>query len=282
MKEPFELEWMGGATEHHFRKARPAANELPWGTLASTDYDPAAVVRARESWTEVAINEYRAAASFTEVLRAMIDVKAPLDLIGMTSDFLADECSHVEMASRLAMELGGAVLRQVDMDHFTGRPGGATPLQRANELVLRVSCISEAFSGGTAAVSLESTSHALPKGVYETILRDEARHRRLGGLYFEWAMARIDDAELARLGRVLLSTLRAFAPFWKRPAGAGGAREEPPSPRYAPDLAALGWLPRPRFSEVAREVTVRDILDPLATIGIAIADEERADLLAPA
>jgi hypothetical protein len=114
----------GGAAEHHFRRARPAVSELPWGTLAPTDYDPAAVVRARESWTEVAINEYRAAASFTEVLRAMIDLRAPLDLLGMTSDFLADECSHVELASWLAMELGGAVLRQVDMDHCSGRPAG--------------------------------------------------------------------------------------------------------------------------------------------------------------
>jgi hypothetical protein len=176
------------------------------------------------------------------------------------------------------MELGGAVLRQVDMDHFSGRPHGLTAFQRANELVLRVSCISEAFSGGTATVSLETTSHELPRGVYETILRDEARHRRLGGLYFEWAMARIDEGELARLGRILLQTLRVFAPFWKHPSG---AREEPPSPRYADDLAALGWLPRPRFGQIAREVMVRDILDPLATIGIAISPEERAELLGP-
>jgi hypothetical protein len=35
-----------------------------------------------------------------------------------------------------------------------------------------------------------------------------------------------------------------------------------------------------RFAPVAREVVVRDILDPLASIGIAISDEERASLLA--
>jgi hypothetical protein len=279
MKAPFELEWMGGAAEHHFHKARPAALELPWGTIELKDYDPAAIERARESWTEVAINEYRAVASFTEVLRALVDIKAPLDLTGMTSDFLADECSHVELASRLAMELGGGAPREVDMDRFVARPRGLTALQRANELVLRVSCIAEAFSGGTATVSLESTSHALARGVYETILRDEARHRRLGGLYFEWALSRIDDAELARLGRVLLQALRAFAPFWRAPPR---TREQPYSANYAGDLAALGWLSRTRFGAVARDVVVRDILDPLAAIGITITPEEREELLAAA
>jgi hypothetical protein len=233
------------------------------------------VAHARGSWTEVAINEYRAAASFTEVLRAMIDVKAPLDLLGMTSDFLADECSHVELASRLAMELGGAVPRVVDMNRFAMRPRGLTAMQRANELVLRVSCIAEAFSGGTATVSHQSTSHPLTRAVYETILRDEARHRRLGGLYFEWALSRIDEEELARLGRVLLQALRGFAPFW-RPR----KRDDSELTAHADDLAALGWLAPPRFAGVAREVVVRDILDPLETIGIGISRAEREELLA--
>ena len=91
MKVPFELEWMGGAAAHHFRKARPGADDHPWGTVDVTKYAPAAVEEARASWTEVAINELRAVASFSEVLRALVDVKAPLDLLGMTSDFLAAE-----------------------------------------------------------------------------------------------------------------------------------------------------------------------------------------------
>jgi hypothetical protein len=194
----------------------------------------------------------------------------------MTSDFLADECSHVELASRVAMELGGAAPRAIDLDRFAPRPRGLTSLQRANELVLRVSCIAEAFAGGTANVSLASTSHPLPRAVYETILRDEAHHRRLGGLYFEWALARIDEAELARLGQVLFASLKELAPFWKNRAPKAGAAPEPP----ADDLAALGWLLPVRFASVAREVVVRDILDPLATIGIAVSDNERSALLA--
>src|SRR5580692_11950772 len=158
---------MGGAPEHHFRAARPGTDDLPWGTLDPTRYAPAAVEFARGSWTEVAMNEYRAVASFTEVLRALVDVKAPLDLLGMTSDFLADECSHVELASRMAMELGGGAPRAIDLDRYAIRPRGGTALQRANEVVLRISAVSEAFSGGTASVSLASTTHPLPRAVYE-------------------------------------------------------------------------------------------------------------------
>src|SRR5580700_5638257 len=131
VKVPFELEWMGGAPEHHFRAARPGTDDLPWGTLDPTRYSPKAVEYARGAWTEVAINEYRAVASFTEVLRALVDVKAPLDLLGMTSDFLADECSHVELASRMAMELGGGAPRAIDLDNFAVRPKGLAPFQRA-------------------------------------------------------------------------------------------------------------------------------------------------------
>ena len=34
---------MGGAAEHHFRKARPTTEELPWGTLVPSEYSLSAV-----------------------------------------------------------------------------------------------------------------------------------------------------------------------------------------------------------------------------------------------
>jgi hypothetical protein len=272
VKTPFEVEWMGGTAESYFRKMRPAVDELAWGTLRTSDFAPTAVELARTSWTEVAINEYRAVASFGEVVRALADARAPLDLIAMASDFLGDECSHVEMASRMAMELGGAVERLVDVEYFTPRPRGLTAMQRANELVLRISCIEEAFSGGTAAVSMRTTTHPLPHAVYEAILRDEAHHRRLGALYFEWALPRLDAAETERLGRVLLRTLDEIKFLWNPPEQA--LRANLP----IADMRALGWLEPLRFTEVAREVVVRDILDPLATIGISISDADRAGL----
>lgn len=273
MKAPFEIEWMGGAAEHHFRKARPGTESIAWGTVDTSKFSPAALEMARASWTEVAINEYRAVASFSEVLRALVDTKAPLDVIGMTSDFLADECSHVELASRMAMELGGGVARMVDMDRFAPRPRISNAFARANELVLRVSCIAEAFAGGTATVSYGRTTHELPRQVYETILRDESRHRRMGGIYLEWALEKMDEQEIERLGDVLFDALKGLSPFWKAPS-----RKREPTPATLDELHALGWLPRATFAEVAKKVVVEDIVEPLATVGITISPEERAQL----
>jgi hypothetical protein len=90
-------------------------------------------------------------------------------------------------------------------------------------------------------------------------------------------LPRIDDAELRRLGRVLLAGLRGLAPFWKTPASGS---ENPL--REDDDLRALGWLSLPQFGAVARRVAMRDIVEPLATIGITISAEDRSGLFGSA
>ena len=284
MKEPFELEWLGGPAEHHFRKARPGTDDMPWGTLDVRAFPPALVVAARRSWTEVALNEYRAAVMFTDVVRALAVAKAPLDVVGMASDFLADECVHVELASRMAGELGGAVQLEIDLDTFVTPPSRSlSPLQRANEIVMCVSSIGEAFSGGTALGSRNVASHPLPRAIYDRILADEAHHRRLGALYFDWAGERLDDAERRRLAKVAVGTLEGLAPFWRRSprplteATEGGVTGEG---WRVEDIHTLGWLESARFAPLARKVVAEDILAPLARIGIVVSSEEQARLLA--
>ena len=278
--EPFELEWMGGPAEHHFRKARPEIEELPWGTLDATAYPPELVAAVRGSWTELAMNEYRAFAFFAELLQTLALARAPLDLLGMASDFVADEALHVELASRITMELGGAEPRHLDARTLI-IPGDRTlsALQRANEVVLRVSCIAETFSGGMGREARLVSSHPLLRGVYDIVLADEARHERLGGLYFEWAAERLDDDERARLARVATDTLRGLAPLWKIPPS-----EAPPGRTrqgwLIADLHALGWLEGDRFGEHARDVVRREVLPPLDALGICISSDERAELLA--
>ncbi|HEX7668312.1 MAG TPA: ferritin-like domain-containing protein, partial [Polyangiaceae bacterium] len=187
MTELFTLEWLGGVAEHHFRKARPE-DDLPWGSLDASHYSASLLAAAREVWTGVAMSEYAAICAFSEVVGALAAARAPLDLIGMTSDFLADEVHHVELASRLLMRLGGAAPKPFDAARLTPTTApGLTPLQRASELVVRVGCIAETFASETAVPMMRETTHPLVRAVYQTILRDEARHCRFGSLYFEWA-----------------------------------------------------------------------------------------------
>ena len=118
MKQPFALGWLGGSAERYFRRIRPGVEQLPWGSLEPGRYPPLLVDRARVSWTEAAYNEYCTAVAFADLVRALLECNAPIDLVGMAGDFLADEMSHVELTSRIAMELGGGAPYEVD---FEGR-----------------------------------------------------------------------------------------------------------------------------------------------------------------
>lgn len=275
MSELFTIEWLGGVAEHHFRKARPEAN-LDWASLDSSVYPASLVAAAREVWTGVALSEYAAIAAFTRVVDALTFARAPLDLIGMTADFLADEVLHVELASRLLMQLGGAAPRLFEPNRLAPVLNeGTTPFQRANELALRVGCIGEIFAGGTATPMMRETTHPLVRAVYETILKDESRHRRFGTLYFEWAGDRLDEAERIRLGAVALDTLKNYAPLWKLP------------PVDAPigtswrieDVHALGWIEPSRYVKLARAVVREEILPVLADIGVVLPTVEVEALL---
>jgi hypothetical protein len=289
MNEPFELEWMGGAAEHHFRRARPGVESLPWGTLDVTSYAPEVVVAARATWTEGAYTEYRAVAAFSQMLGAMCEARAPLDLIGMASSFVADEVVHVELCSRLAGELGGGVPMPVDLDALKlCIDPSRSAFERANELVLRISSVAEAFSGKLAASALRSTTHPLTCAVLERIVADESLHYRLGGLYFDWAREQMDDAERQRLAVVAENAIRPYASMWQPkktsradidvPAGTFAAAKAGRYRATREQIQEIGWLEAPVFREEARAAMQNAIVAPLARYGIEI-PKSRVDAL---
>jgi hypothetical protein len=277
-RQTFELEWMGGAAEHHFRKARPGIEDLPWGTLDVSDFPPDVLCAARETWTLAAFTEYKAVAAFADVLRALCEARAPLDLIGMASSFVADEVVHVELASRMAMELGGAMPREVDFDALYPRaPSSLTPLERCNEMVVRVSCVAEAFSGRLGVGALTSSGHPLTHAIHERILADESLHYRLGGLYLEWASETMPDAERDRLAQVALATLRSIVPK----LGPARDRSSPRHKATQDQARRIGWLPGRLYESQVRTAVREAIVAPLAEFGIEIPPSAVDSLLGP-
>jgi len=264
VKEPFELEWLGGAAEHHFRRARPEIEELPWGTLEPSRYPTELVERARHLWTENIISEYRAIAAFSALLSAFAKAKVPLDLIGMAGAFIADEAVHVELAARIVMELGGLVPSAVNTEALLSLPArDLSALARASELVVRVSCVAETFSGSMVTSGLRHASHPLTKGAYELIARDESKHLRLEWLYMDWVADQLDDAERGRLSGVAFATLSGLRGTW--------ARTRPLSPAFDVEhTTELGWLGRGRYRARARAVIEHDIVEPLRHYGIDV------------
>src|SRR5262245_38467559 len=99
--EVFELELLGGAMERRYRKARPEVLEMPWGTLDVSGMRPEVVVAARKAWTSAAFQEHRTGAACASTLRALIEARAPIDLIALAARFPLDEMVHVELCARL-------------------------------------------------------------------------------------------------------------------------------------------------------------------------------------
>ncbi|HEY1954088.1 MAG TPA: ferritin-like domain-containing protein [Polyangiaceae bacterium] len=260
MKSLFEIEWCGGPAEKHFRKLRPFASELPWGTLAKTDHPAIQRERARRAWSSIAISEYRAAAAMADVLAAMLAARVPLDLVGMAGDFVADELMHVELASRLAMELGGGAPIHVDFESMGLCSDSPSALERANDLVVRLA-ISETLSGAIAVETRSVVEHPLVAAIVERIARDEARHERLGWLYLDWAAADMTDDERARVAAVARAELERIAPTWQKRANYMH------SDAQARDF---GWLGATRFRERAERTVRDDIVAPLAKLGIVV------------
>jgi hypothetical protein len=279
VSEPFEIEWLGGVAERHFRRLRPTIPGLPWGTLNPAQYPPELVTRARTMWTQIALSEYRAAASFAEMLRLLLEVRAPLDLVGMAGDFVADEVSHVEIAARVASELGGGAVIPVDTSAILPPLSSeADPQKRANDRMLVVA-IHETFSESVATGAMRGCPHPLVKAALELIARDEARHTRIGWLYFDWVADRTDANEYERLGALALGQVAQLASVWR--ARQSRLIDGRTSEGYLlDDIHALGWIDSEAFAARARDCIVRSIAAPLAQRGIRVDENELARLVA--
>lgn len=280
MKEPFDLEWFGGVAEKHFRKVRPGVDELPWGTLDVSRYPVELVDRARISWTEAAYNEYCTAAAFADLLAAMLAAKAPVDLIGMASDFMADEILHVELTSRIAMELGGGAPYQIDFADLS-KPVAKdlSPIQRANELVVHLCCVGEAFSLPMLASAYNSALHPLTKQVLQRIVHDEAPHGRFGFLYLDWIRDELDQAERDRLGHVAVDCIEVLSPLWQRLVSRvhDGVTTEGYQLQH---VRELGWTESSAYRVRARAAIADEVVAPLARYGIIVPADRLAPLVA--
>lgn len=269
MRQDFVLEWLGGAAERRFRRARPEDEGLPWDSFRPGDYAESVVTDARAWWTELAANELAAVIEFSSVVSALATSQAPVDLIGMSAGFLSDECAHVELGSRAAMALGGAAPRTVDFAQAVHVcPEGLTPKQWANERVLRVSCVAEVLAEAAAARTYTACNDGLPRQLYASILRDEVYHKQLGALYIEYAYESWSDAERERLGHVVADELFKYRALWDVP------KREPVGPTVAEH--ELGFLKRSELATVALGAALKDVVAPLAEIGIVLSDAEFA------
>ena len=115
---------------------------------------------------------------------------------------------------------------------------------------------------------MRATTQPVIRAVYETILRDEARHCRFGSLYFEWASRHWDEAERARLAGVALDVLTLYAGLVRGPQG--GSEASPARPVSDEEAIELGWFEPTRYHPLARSAILDEIVPQLCELSLPI------------
>lgn len=254
----FTLEAMGGLWSKRLEKRRGAVEAFDWSEIVR-EAAPELVAAGREVWTRSAFSEYASGAAFAEIASHLLAAHAPIDLVAAAGDFVGDEMFHAELASRVAMSLGGALPLEVRFDKLVRPPEGEGALLRAAELVVRTCCVGEALTVPILKQSRRAAGSRTVEAVISRILRDEAQHAELGWWFLDWAD--LTEAERAHLGVVAGSTLRSFAALF----GSECARSE-----------GLGALPCARFDGTFFAAVARDVVAPLAHRGIVVPEADVA------
>lgn len=260
--ELFELELFGEGIERRYRRLRPEVESMPWGTLRTDDYPEHVVVAARRAWTGAAFQEHRTGASCALTLRALIEARAPVDLIAIACRFPLDEMVHVELCARLAMELGGGSEVRYDPHALVYEPArDQTPRMIASELVVHNFCVGEALSIPLLRGAAKAAAQPLTRSVLARIVRDEALHGSFGWSYLEWAAPLHDAAERAQLSALAARSIRGVLRNWDhlRRELIDGER---------PKAHALGWMQTRDYLSLAARSLAQKVLAPLVRHGI--------------
>jgi hypothetical protein len=256
----FTLEAMGGLWAKRLAKRRAGLEEFDVQDIAR-EATPELVEAAREVWTRSAFSEYASGAAFAEIASHLLAAKAPIDLIAAAGDFVGDEMFHAELASGVAMSLGGACNLDVDFSKLVRPPEAEGALLRAAELVVRSCCVGESLTVPLLKQSRRTAGSRTIEAVISRILRDEAQHAELGWWFLDWADLTDDDR--AYLARVAGHTIRSFRVLFEREC----AMQD-----------GLGALSCGQFDGTFLDAISRSVVAPLAERGIIVPDEYVADL----
>ena len=263
--ELFELELFGEGIERRYRRMRPEVEEMPWGTFDTSGFSEAALIRARKQWTSAAFQEHRTGIACAAALRALMECRAPVDLIAMAARFPLDEMVHVEMCARMAMELGGGTEIQHDPDMLiVDGPADARPLLRCADMIVRFFCVGEALSIPLLRGTWKAARHPLPRAVLGRIVKDEAAHGVFGFAFLDWALDDFSEDDRAHLGRAADRAIRAIKKQWV-------AVEKNRSKVYDASMGdALGWMQSDAYLALARRSMDEQVRAPLRERGIPI------------
>ena len=260
----FELEILGGSTERRYRKMRPEVESMPWGTMDFSSARPEDLVAARTAWTGGAFQEHRTAIACTATLRALLEARAPIDLVAVAARFPLDEVVHIELCARMAMECGGGTEIRYDPDFvMLDADPALKPVLRACDLAVRFFCVGEAISIPLLRATWHSARHPLPRAVLGRIVKDEAAHGVFGYSVLDWAEPDLTEEDRAYLGVRADLAIDFLFNQWKDLAL---------RPKSIPhDGDVLQWMQTDDYLTLAWRSLEREVLAPLRARNIPLA-----------
>jgi hypothetical protein len=261
-KETFELEIFGAKPFKNHRNLRPDVEQLPWGTIDLNNYDPKLIEAARYAWTRATFQEFSTAYACAITQAALIEARAPIDLISLLARFSIDELVHVELCSRAAEELGGGVEWNYDPKKlFIDYWKDCEPIIHAAHLVVAVFCIGESYSIPLISKTSLETKEPLLKAILQTIVKDEADHGEFGWQFLTWAEPYLSDNDKLELSKTAISYIEMFYKSWEPIL----KKEKDPNPNEG-----LGWLPADKYMAVAKKAIDDHVIKRLLEFGIVV------------
>lgn len=262
--EPFELELFGAGIERRYRRMRPEVEDLPWASFDPSLYGEDVLVAARSAWTRAAFQEHRTAVACLAALRALVEARAPVDLIAVATRFPLDEMVHVELCARMATLLGGGTEILHSPDDLIRDPAPElSPLVRAGDIVVRVFCVGEALSIPLLRGARRAARQPLPRAILARIVRDEAAHGTFGFSFLDWALPRLGDGDRQALGRAADRAIASIHRLWEQIAKAPPPLDSAAHP--------LGWMETGAYLELAERSMRTEVIEPLTARGIPLA-----------
>ena len=260
--ELFELELWGGLPLERYRALRPEIEDLPWGTIDPASISEAARIAAQKAWTGAAFQEFRTGAACAATLEALIKARAPLDLIALAARFPLDEMLHVEICSRIATELGGAIELVYDPERLIWDVPKGSPLMTAAHWVVSNFCVGEALSIPLIQGTSRASTHPLIKQALRRIVVDEADHGTFGWHFLDWADPLLSAEDKRALGHTADRFIGSVLERWQKLRN--GELIE------IHQAEALGWMGSDEYLKLADHSLRKNVIAPLVKRGIPI------------
>lgn len=252
--------------ERHHDPARHLA--LPDPSL--TGFTEEHLAFAARAWTMRAEEEHRSASVFSELLAALVDCGAPLDLASGLSGLVADELRHAVLCTQLAARFRApAPQARLAPVHARLAGSGGERSRLAFSLILVEGAIGETISSALFNAGRHLTREPCSRAALSAILRDEARH----ALFFWEAAATLGPTILDREREGLEEELRAALGAIELHQALPSLRRLEAALPFDQALARLGVLPPDRRVEAFYHALEQGVLPRLRRLGF---DADRA------